>query len=60
MALNVSGRAKLVEAALGHAWKNVNDRVNPILLIPHCEGDDLDAKGEEGAVQKPIHEKELA
>ena len=57
MAFDVSGRAELVETAFGHPGENVNDRVNPLLLIPHRKRDDLDTKSEEGSIQKSVHEK---
>jgi len=43
--LNFTGRAKLVERALGHAREDVDHRIDPVLLIPLCKADDLYAEG---------------
>ena len=48
VALDLARRAKLVEGALGHSREDVDDGVDPVLLVPQGEGDDLHAKCEEG------------
>ena len=60
VALNVSGRTKLVEGALGHPREDVDDRVYTILLVAQGKGNDLDAEGEESSVEEAVHQKELA
>ena len=60
VALNVSRRAKLVEGAFGHAREYVDDRVHPVFFVAEGEGDDLDAKCEEGPVEETVHEEQLA
>ena len=59
MFLDLSRGAKLVERALGHAWKDVDHGVDPVLLVPVCKADDLNAEGDEGAIKEPIQKKHL-
>ena len=40
-------------------WKDVNHRVNSVLLIPVCKWNDLDTKSEKCPVKKPIQQKHL-
>ena len=58
--LDVARGTELVEGALGHAGKDVDDRVHPILFITHGKGYNLDTKGEEGPTEESVHQKQLA
>lgn len=60
MLLNFTGCAKFVECTFGHSRENVDHGINAILLITFGKADDLDAKGHESAIKKPIQEKHLA
>ena len=52
--------AKLVEGAFGHPREDVHHGVDAVLLIAVGEGEHLDAKCYEGAIEKSIEEEGLA
>ena len=52
-------RKKSCEKYLGHPGEHIDERVEPVLLVLLGEGDDLQAEGEEGAVEEPVHQKHL-
>jgi hypothetical protein len=52
-------KKKSDEKYLGHSGEHVDERVEPVLLVLLGEGDDLQAEGEEGAVEEPVHQKHL-
>ena len=58
--LHLARSAKLVERTFGHAWKHVNQGVQPILLVLLGKGDHLQTEGQEGPVEKSVHQKHLA
>lgn len=57
--LDFPADAVLVESALGHPWKHVNHWVHSVLLIGLHEFEYVDAEGQEGAVEKAVHQKHL-
>ena len=60
MLLHLAGRSELVEGALRHPREHVDQRIQTVLLVLLGERDHLEAKGQEGAVEKPVHQKHLA
>ncbi len=59
MLLNLAGRSKLVERALGHPREDVDHGINTILLISVGKAHHLDAKGEEGSIKESVQEEHL-
>ena len=57
--LDVARSAELVEGALGHAREDVDHGVDPVLLVAVGEGHDLNAVGEEGAVEEAVQQDHL-
>ncbi len=60
VALNVARGAELVEGALGHAREDVDDWIDSVFVVSQCERDHFYAEGEEGPVQKAVHQEQLA